>query len=51
MHRKQRQPGENTVTRRRQRWGRTARLWTPVIGTVLTTAAAVYQAWHGQPPG
>ncbi|MFF1713116.1 hypothetical protein [Streptomyces sp. NPDC058268] len=52
MHQEQPQSRIRTGTPRRPRhWGRTTRLWTPAISTVITTAAAIYQAWHGQPPG
>ncbi len=52
MHDEEPKPGSRNMARRAARhWGRTVRRWTPVIGTAVTTAAAIYQAWHGQPPG
>ncbi|WP_405593873.1 hypothetical protein OG741_37565 [Streptomyces sp. NBC_01410] len=52
MHQEQRQLGSKAEAAHRTRsWGRTVRLWTPAIGTVITTVITIYQAWHGQPPG
>lgn len=52
MHQEQRQSGrEAGRARRTSRWSRAVRLWTPGVGTVITTAIAIYQAWRGQPLG
>jgi hypothetical protein len=52
MHRQQRKPGSKAqAPHRTWHWARTTRLWTPVIGTLITTVITIYQTWHGQPPG
>ncbi|MEU5295825.1 hypothetical protein ACRJ4B_46600 [Streptomyces sp. GTA36] len=50
MQSNKQEPTIERLERRRtaRSWGRTVRLWMPVVATTVTTAVAAYEAWLGR---